>query len=180
MLEVVEVDGIEDERARTVERERAVGLVGFHHEGACPHASDGHRSRFAADTPGGGSAEVLEKAGDEGGGGCLAVGPAHSDAVCGVDEGGEHFAAAADDETFSARCCEFGIVRRDSRCDDKFADVHFREGRACRDFREGRACRDLKVGRGMSNGHGNAALLQPARAGRGIKITARDRAALGF
>ena len=162
MFEVVEVDGVEDERARTVERERAVGLVGFHHEGACPHARDGHRSRFAADAPGGGSAEVLEKAGDEGGGGSLAVGPAHGDAVCGVDEGGEHFAAATDGEIGGARGCEFGIVGRNGGSDDELVD----------------GGRDVRGG--MSNGHGNAALLQPARAGRGIKIAARDRAALGF
>ena len=168
MLEVVEVDGVEDERARTVESEGTVGFVGLHHKGTCPHARDGHRSRFAADAPGGVCAEVLEEAGDEGGGGRLAVGSAHGDAVGCVDEGGEHFAAAADgkpatdDEIGGARGCEFGIVRWNGGRDDELVD----------------GGRDVRGG--MSNGHGNAVLLQPARTGRGIKIATGDRAALGF
>ena len=185
MLKMVEVDGVENQRAGAVERECAVGLVGFHHEGACPqngrdcprlsgdcpHAGDGDSPRFAADAPGGVGPEVLEQAGGEGGGGGFTMGSADGDAVCGVDEGGEDFAATADGDSSGAGGGEFGVVGRNGRGDDKLIDGHLREGLAC--------C-DLKVGRGMSDRYGDPVLLQPTRAGRGVKITPRDRAAAGF
>ena len=176
MLKMVKVDGVENQRAGAVERECAVGLVGFHHEGACPqnsrdclclsgdcpHAGDGDSPRFAADAPGGVGPEVLEQAGGEGGGGGFTVGSADGDAVCGVDEGGEDFTATADGDSSGAGGGEFGVVGRNGRGDDELPD-----GRT-------------DMAGGVSDVHGNAVLLQPARAGRGVKITPRDRAPAGF
>ena len=50
MFKMVEIDGVENQRAGAVEREGAVRLVGFHHEGACPQKS-GARPRLSGACP---------------------------------------------------------------------------------------------------------------------------------
>ena len=104
---------------------------------------------FAADAPGDGLAEGLEKLGDPGGSRGLAVGTADGNAISGVDELCQYFAA----KTRIDASLTFRIVSGDCRSDNHFVRILQMIGR-------------------MPDKNGNALRLQPARTRRRLQVAA--------
>ena len=118
--QVVVVDVGDDRQHRLQHKKRGVGLVGLRDQ-ELPCAKPRVRIRgheLAADDESRIEAAFSQHAGDEAGGGGLAVRTGHGDALLEPHQFGEHQCARHHRDSLFARCDDFDVVARDSGRND--------------------------------------------------------------